>query len=180
MAQTSYSSIEYPGGSAAVDVPLDIFKLADSIEGRTVKRFSTGAVRDAMFASLDDAKKPGAVCWLDSPGGWYGWNGGAWTRIGGELLTYTSRAGGTPQPTGLLQVNFEFPFIGGTLPRVVCQHEVTGTSNPPLLIRTYKADGYLTSSSFHVHVINTTTGGGYSNYLEFSYTASGLRPAGTA
>lgn len=80
MANSDWGRIYYPDDNSSANMGVQMGLMADSLEGRTVQRFTTVAARDSAFASLTSAQKLGTICYIDGKG-YSGWNGSEWKRF---------------------------------------------------------------------------------------------------
>lgn len=80
MANTDWNGTYYPDDNSSANMGVQMGLMAESLEGRTVKRFSTVAARDAAFAGLTSQQRLGTICYIDGKG-YSGWDGSEWKRF---------------------------------------------------------------------------------------------------
>ncbi|MFD3925813.1 hypothetical protein [Streptomyces sp. NPDC058614] len=76
-AYTPLNTLPYPQSTDAANLPLHLQSLAEAIDGRTILRFGTAALRDAAIAN----PVAGMVAWLATPGQLTHYTGTVWAPV---------------------------------------------------------------------------------------------------
>lgn len=151
-----------------------------SFDGRIILKAETkAAALSTVVNKLTTEQRLGCIVWVKESASLWVYNGVTLVRFGGDLLAYTARGSGITQPTGLLAVDFAIPFAPNSTPTVVPVHEVTGIGDPCLVMRSYRASGFLNNKTWHLQALYSNTTQPLSGYIEFAYAASGPRPDGS-
>ncbi|MFI6334734.1 hypothetical protein [Streptomyces sp. NPDC050535] len=76
-AYTPLNGLPYPRPADTADLPLHLQSLAEAVDGRTVLRYGTAALRDAAITT----PVAGMVVWLTSPGQLTHYTGTLWAPV---------------------------------------------------------------------------------------------------
>jgi hypothetical protein len=107
MATKDYGQTYYPLDSAGFDPAADMEAMAESLEGRTVRTFTTTGARDTAVATLTSEQKKGLICHVQGSG-WYGLDtdGTTWRRFSMLGITHNrGTAQGNCDSNGIYSVN---------------------------------------------------------------------------
>lgn len=177
MANKDYGQTYYPLGSENVQLASYLEQMAESLEGRTIRSFTSTAARDTALNTLTAEQKKGVVAHVQGKGLYY-YTGSVWRYVQGKGDNFTQSGvfGGFTQPTGYVIIPFNEPF--GGVPNVTAQHlSVLYQANHLSITISKIPNGYtITNSSFHVYVQNPD-GTPYNNYIDISWIAHGPRAA---
>jgi hypothetical protein len=115
MATKDYGQTYYtnPTGVPA-NVPVEMEKLAESLEGLTIVSFASTAAKDAAFATLTTDQKKGLVVHVQGKG-WFGYDGSTWFQFG-TLVMKSGRTSTVIESNGFARVPSADCFFDGAAP----------------------------------------------------------------
>lgn len=146
MATKDYGQTYYPLNTASFDAAVDMEKLAESLEGRTVMSFVSTSARDSAFATLTAGQKTGALCHVAGKG-LYWYDGSAWQPLEKIKYGYTT---GTIEGNNMLRIPSAQCFFDGVAPTAIVAMNAGVTNYKPewglndgagVLLRIMRDDG---------------------------------------
>lgn len=95
---TPLSSLPYPQPTDTANLPLHFQSMAEAVDGRTILRFGTAALRDAAITT----PVAGMVAWLTTPGQLTHYTGTVWAPVAPvPVFKYNNDAGTTVSTTAV-------------------------------------------------------------------------------
>lgn len=174
MAVKDYGQTYYAEDSTSFSLSDITESIAESLEGRTVRSFTSTAARDTALATLTTPQKLGVVAHVQGKGLYY-YTGSEWKYLSayGENFVQSGFGSGTTEANGLFRVNFSPVFAAA--PVVVLSHMQNFLGGTPLHVSLYTEAGYLTADRFHVRVVTMSGTVAAGVGVGFSWIAHGQR-----
>jgi hypothetical protein len=164
-AYTPLNSLPYPQPTDTANLPLHFQSMAEAIDGRTVLRFGTAALRDAAITT----PVAGMVAWLSSPGQLTHYTGTVWAPVAPvPVFKYNNDAGTTASTTAVetltgsattaVTASFTAPPTGQAIVTLGAHMYNSGAYGSYMSATVYKASDksvFLASSADRAVVVNS-------------------------